>query len=71
MSLPERRNMNTALVSAADRPARVAPRQDVPRVSLTNRGATRTGGDLPASVGRLMSTGTGTTPIVAAFQSSV
>jgi hypothetical protein len=70
MSLLERRNMYTALVSAADRPAPVAFRQNKPRVPLTNRGGTWGGGAVPPSV-VAMPAGTGTTPIIAAFQSSV
>lgn len=60
--------MTHELVSAAAGPAPATPRRAMPRVSLTARGATP-GEELPESVSRLMATGT--TPIVAAFQSSV
>lgn len=60
------RPMTPRMVSAADAPAPV--RRVASRAPLQRRPQS---GDLPAAVSRLMSASTGTTPIVAAFQSSV
>ncbi|MFD3655030.1 hypothetical protein [Streptomyces sp. NPDC058620] len=64
--------MDISLVSAAGRPGITPRRHAAPRVPLAKSAAVQGGGAVPASLGRLLSTGTGTPPlVVAAFQSSV
>lgn len=64
--------MDTPLVSAAGRPGLAPRRQATPRVTLAKSAAIQSGGVLPATVSRLLSTRSGTSPlVVAAFQSSV
>lgn len=63
--------MDTALVSAVGRPE-AAPRQQVThREPLVKQAVGHAGGDLPASVRRLLSTSDGSRPLGAAFQSSI
>lgn len=64
--------MDMTLVSAAGRPGLAPRRQAAPRVPLAKSAAAQGGGAVPASLSRLLSNGTGPSPlVVAAFQSSV
>jgi hypothetical protein len=64
--------MDTALVSAAGRPALAPRRHSAPRVTLAKSAAIQSGGVLPAALSRLLSARAGASPlVVAAFQSSV